>query len=148
MVRFKNRYLLIEFLQPSTSTVQLFDQTQSQGAGPSSRPIPRPLDLEGDEEDDDDEELEGLEGIARIPDIPFLLPPIPDLANLKDGEEGGKGIYRAVRDMVQDVFGDEGWGRVSSSFRGMSYSCPLPLPLPHHHGRDRPRPRPRPRFCC
>lgn len=132
MVRFKNRYLLIEFLQPSTSTVQLFDhsQSQTQGAGPSS--VQKPLDLEGDDDDDDDEdeddELDGFKGIARIPDIPFLLPPIPDLANLKDGEDGGKGIYRAVRDMVQDVFGDEGWGRVSSSFRGKS------SPLPHYHG--------------
>jgi ribonuclease P/MRP protein subunit POP5 len=59
-------------------------------------------------------------GLTRIPDIPFLLPPIPDPSSLKDGEEGGKAIYRAVRDMVQDVFGDEGWGRVSSSFRGQS----------------------------
>lgn len=122
MVRFKNRYLIIEFLQPSTSTVQLFEP------GPSSHL----LDLEGDDDNDEDEDEADGEGeyggFARIPDIPFLLPPIPDLANLKDGEEGGKGIYRAVRDMVQDVFGDEGWGRVSSSFRGQSL-VPVPSAL-------------------
>ena len=130
MVRFKNRYLIIEFLQPSTSTVQLFPQTL--GAGPSSRPLD--VDIDTEQEDDDDDEEEGLEGLARIPEIPFLLPPIPDLAAMKDGEEGGKSVYRAVRDMVQDVFGDEGWGRVSSSFRGQSdpvllvlYSIPYSL---------------------
>lgn len=116
MVRFKNRYLIIEFLQPSTSTPQLF--SQSHGAGPSSRPF----DLEGDDDEDlDNEDEDEIEAVARIPDIPFLLPPIPDLKSLRDGEEGGKGIYRAVRDMVQDVFGDEGWGRISSSFRGESH---------------------------
>jgi ribonuclease P/MRP protein subunit POP5 len=108
MVRFKNRYLIVEFLQPSTSTPQV----------EFTRP---PIQVQDDEdehehEDADDEEDE----LTRIPIIPFLLPPIPDLKNLKDGEEGGKGRYKAVRGMVQDVFGDEGWGRISSSFRSNS----------------------------
>jgi ribonuclease P/MRP protein subunit POP5 len=105
MVRFKNRYLIVEFLQPSTSTPQL-----------EFKPLPIEQEEEEEEEEDEGEEDE----LTRIPIIPFLLPPIPDLKNLKDGEEGGKGIYKAVRGMVQDVFGDEGWGRISSSFRSKS----------------------------
>jgi ribonuclease P/MRP protein subunit POP5 len=105
MVRFKNRYLIVEFLQPSTSTPQL-----------EFKPLPIEQEEEEEEEEDEGEEDE----LTRIPIIPFLLPPIPDLKNLKDGEEGGKGIYKAVRGMVQDVFGDEGWGRISSSFRSNS----------------------------
>lgn len=107
MVRFKNRYLIVEFLQPSTSKPQV-DSFQQQI-------LP---DIEDDSEDDDDEDEEE---IKRIPQIPFLLPPIPDLSRLKEGEEAGKGIYKAVRMMVQDVFGDEGWGRISSSFRSRSF---------------------------
>lgn len=104
MVRFKNRYLIVEFLQPSTSTPQV-----------ESRPPPIEIQDDEDEESEDEEDE-----LTRIPIIPFLLPPIPDLKNLRDGEEGGKGIYKAVRGMVQDVFGDEGWGRISSSFRSIS----------------------------
>lgn len=107
MVRFKNRYLIVEFLQPSTSTAQV-DIT------PQSIEFP-----ENDEDEDvDPEDEDEINELPRIPIIPFLLPPIPDLKYLKDGEEGGKGIYKSVRGMVQDVFGDEGWGRISSSFRG------------------------------
>jgi len=105
MVRFKNRYLIVEFLQPSTSTPQL----------EINRP---PIEIQDEESEDEDEDEE--DELTRIPIIPFLLPPIPDLKNLKDGEEGGKGIYKAVRGMVQDIFGDEGWGRISSSFRSNS----------------------------
>jgi len=106
MVRFKNRYLIVEFLQPSKSTPQV-----------ESRPPP--IQIQEDEDEDSEDEEDEL---TRIPIIPFLLPPIPDLKNLRDGEEGGKGIYKAVRGMVQDVFGDEGWGRISSSFRSISFS--------------------------
>ena len=107
MVRFKNRYLIVEFLKPSTSTPQI----------DSSR-LNIPIDLQDDSDDDDDEDEDE---IKRILQIPFLLPPIPDLNRLKEGEEAGKGIYKAVRMMVQDVFGDEGWGRISSSFRSRSF---------------------------
>ena len=105
MVRFKNRYLIVEFLQPSLSTPQV-----------EFRPPPTEIQEDVDEESEDEEDE-----LTRIPIIPFLLPPIPDLKNLRDGEEGGKGIYKAVRGMVQDVFGDEGWGRISSSFRSTSF---------------------------
>jgi ribonuclease P/MRP protein subunit POP5 len=107
MVRFKNRYLIVEFLQPSTSTPHL----------EFNRP---PVEIQEEEEEESEDEEDEL---TRIPIIPFLLPPIPDLKNLKDGEEGGKGIYKAVRGMVQDVFGDEGWGRISSSFRSNSHTA-------------------------
>lgn len=119
MVRFKNRYLIVELLNPASATLQV---DPSSSAGPSYQPIEVDDDDEdgGDEEDDADE-------LARIPDTPFLLPAIPDLNKLKDGDEGGKGIYRATRDMVQDVFGDEGWGRVSSSFRSKP-SRYMPVP--------------------
>jgi ribonuclease P/MRP protein subunit POP5 len=108
MVRFKNRYLIVEFLQPSTSTPQLNFN-------------PLPIESQEEEEESEDESEDEEDELSRIPIIPFLLPPIPDLKNLKDGEEGGKGIYKAVRGMVQDVFGDEGWGRISSSFRSNSF---------------------------
>jgi ribonuclease P/MRP protein subunit POP5 len=108
MVRFKNRYLIVEFLQPSTSTVQL---------QPSQQINLRRIDQENLSDDDEDDEGDTL---SRIPEIPFLLPPIPELNRLRDGEDAGKGLYKAVRGMVQDVFGDEGWGRISSSFRGKS----------------------------
>jgi ribonuclease P/MRP protein subunit POP5 len=106
MVRFKNRYVIVEFLQPSASTPQL-DHSQ--------RAIAQAI--QEDFSDDEDEEEDG-DTLTRIPDIPFLLPPIPGLGRLRDSDDAGKGIYKAVRGMVQDVFGDEGWGRISSSFRG------------------------------
>lgn len=107
MVRFKNRYLIVEFLQPSTSKPQL-DRSQQRAVDQAVQD-----DLSDDEDEGDDGDT-----LTRIPDIPFLLPPIPDLSRIKDSDDAGKGIYKAVRGMVQDVFGDEGWGRISSSFRG------------------------------
>lgn len=113
MVRFKNRYLIVEFLQPSTSTPQL---------EPAQRINVAQINAEDFSDDDEDRE-EDDDTLARIPEIPFLLPPIPDLNRLRDGEDAGKGLYKAVRGMVQDVFGDEGWGRISSSFRGEFPVC-------------------------
>lgn len=116
MVRFKNRYVIVEFLQPSTSTPQL-DHSQ--------RAIAQAIQENFSDDQDEDEEEEG-DTLTRIPDIPFLLPPIPDLGRLRDSDDAGKGIYKAVRGMVQDVFGDEGWGRISSSFRGeIAYSSQI-----------------------
>jgi ribonuclease P/MRP protein subunit POP5 len=98
MVRFKNRYLLAEFLDAGS-------------IAPFPEPPAEPIELDSgfDANDDDDEAL------ARIPELPFahLSPPtLPD---------EGAGLYKAVRQVVQQVFGDEGWGRVASSFRGESY---------------------------
>lgn len=101
MVRFKYRHLLVEFLDP-TSLSPL----------PSFASAPPPPDLvEG-------EEWEGEEELARIPDLPFVLPLDPTQPLL--GDEGASAVYKAVRAMCQSVFGDEGWGRVSSSFKGES----------------------------
>lgn len=115
MVRFKNRYLILELLRPSASSPQLFPPYSS--SGNVARSHVETVQANGDEEDDEEDDDEEDE-LARIPDLPFLLPPIPDISSLRDTDEGGKSFYRAVRDTVQDVFGDEGWGRVSSSFRG------------------------------
>ena len=43
-------------------------------------------------------------------------------SRLNLGDDGGSVIYRAVRGSIQEVYGDEGWGRVASSFKGESYS--------------------------
>lgn len=95
MVRFKNRYLLAEFLDAASIS-------------PFPEPPAQPMDLDfGFTANDDDDEA-----LARIPELPFahLSPPtLPD---------EGAGLYKAVRQVVQQVFGDEGWGRVASSFRG------------------------------
>lgn len=116
MVRFKNRYLIVELLRPSESAPQLFSQPPEFS---STRAGLEKTEITGDDDEDDNDDDEDV-ALARIPDLPFLLPPIPDVSSLKDSDEGGKSFYRAVRDNVQDVFGDEGWGRVSSSFRGES----------------------------
>jgi len=104
MVRFKNRHILVEFLQPSL----LAPSFQSTSAL-------QPPDSD-DDLDDDDEDI-----LQQIPEIPFMLP-LSSLdgtkGSLKLGDEGGSAIYRAIRSIVQDVYGDEGWGRISSSFKG------------------------------
>ncbi|EJT51650.1 hypothetical protein A1Q1_07062 [Trichosporon asahii var. asahii CBS 2479] len=92
MVRFKNRYLLAEFLDAGSIS-------------PFPEPLAEPIELDSgfDANDDDDEAL------ARIPELPFahLSPPtLPD---------EGAGLYKAVRQVVQQVFGDEGWGLVYHS---------------------------------
>ncbi|GMK55557.1 hypothetical protein CspeluHIS016_0206130 [Cutaneotrichosporon spelunceum] len=103
MVRFKYRHLLVEFLDP-TSLSPL-----------PSDPLPSAEEVEG-------EEWEGEEELARIPDLPFVLPLNPTEPLL--GGEGAGAVYKAVRAMCQSVFGDEGWGRVSSSFK-VSYHSSL-----------------------
>jgi ribonuclease P/MRP protein subunit POP5 len=107
MVRFKNRHILVEFLQP-----HLLDPSF---AHPVSLPAVDPLD---ELDDFDDEDV-----LPRIPEIPFLLP-LPSIdgseSRLKLGDEGGGSVYRAVRGVIQEVYGDEGWGRMASSFKGES----------------------------
>lgn len=113
MVRFKNRYLLVEFLQPSQLTPAF------SGASPNSLEpsilAPGGVNEDENDEDDDDEE------IPRQPSIPFLAP-LPHAngtsPTLKLSDESGSVIYRAIRSCIQDVFGDEGWGRIASSFKG------------------------------
>lgn len=76
------------------------------------------VEIDGDDDGDDDDE----DGLPMLPPIPFLVPSTSESERLKLGDEGGSTIYRAIRQNVLDVFGDEGWGRVSSSFKGMSAS--------------------------
>ena len=133
MVRFKNRHILVEFLQPSTlqptfssssflvpkSIIpSVADEKPSGGAG---------AEVQGDvHRGEDDEDV----NTDLQPELPFMLPlssadgsvPQPKL-NL--GDEGGGVIYRAVRGSVQEVYGDEGWGRVASSFKGVRSSLSL-----------------------
>lgn len=106
MVRFKNRYLLAEFLDAGSLV-------------PFPDPIAAPA-IDEQFHDNDDEAL------ARLPELPFahLTPPrLPD---------EGAGLYKAVRQKVQEVFGDEGWGRVASSFRGM-FRCLRLLDVVQRH---------------
>ncbi|CAK9781426.1 hypothetical protein CC85DRAFT_282753 [Cutaneotrichosporon oleaginosum] len=105
MVRFKYRHLLVEFLDPA-----------------SLSPLPSLPDKLPDADEVEGEEWEGEEELARIPDIPFVLPLNPTQPLL--GDDGSSAVYKAVRSMCQSVFGDEGWGRVSSSFK-VSYHSPL-----------------------
>ncbi|WWD18030.1 hypothetical protein CI109_102477 [Kwoniella shandongensis] len=117
MVRFKNRYLLVEFLLPSSLEPTLSSSSSSTTPSLSSRPNAI-NDDDGESDDDDDDEEE----FTPFPKLPFMLPSTtPDL---KLGDEGGSAIYKAVRNVVQDVFGDEGWGRIASSFRVL-YHSPL-----------------------
>lgn len=127
MVRFKNRHLLVEFID--VSALSPFPAPASVGAPRPKRTGVRGVegDEDGDEdddednkeEDDDDEglDLDGPEDeVAPLASVPFMAAQ-PSSAPLF-GEEGTGAIYKAVRATVQAVFGDEGWGRVGSSFRG------------------------------
>ena len=113
MVRFKNRYLLIELLDP-TSLSPLIASISSVHAD-----LPRVLEPTSSLVDADDDES------LRIPEVPFVA--AGSLEKGKYGDESGGAIHRAVRGSVVDAFGDEGWGRVSSSFRGeLGGRCPSP----------------------
>lgn len=100
MVRFKNRHLLVEFLD--ASSISPFPSTSTSLVPPS--------DIADDDYDDEEE-------LAQIPELPFVLP--LDGSRQLLGEDGASKVYKAVRSVVQDVFGDEGWGRVASSFKGV-----------------------------
>ena len=111
MVRFKNRHILVEFLQPSLLSPSFQSTSALQPPAP---------DDDGADEDGDI--------LQQIPEIPFMLP-LSSLdgtkGSLKLGDEGGSASYRAIRGVVQDVYGDEGWGRISSSFKGKLRTGPV-----------------------
>ena len=120
MVRFKNRHILVEFLQPS-SLSPAFNSAGSTSKRGSALAHSRseeeaPNDLSGGPDDDDEAILQ--------PELPFMLLLSSDgsKSRLNLGDDGGSVIYRAVRGSIQEVYGDEGWGRVASSFKGESYS--------------------------
>lgn len=107
MVRFKNRHILVEFLSPAAlrSTISDTSVLPPQGLNPP--------DINGNGNDNDDEDT-----LPLLPVMPFLIPS-PDPQNrLNLGDESGKAIYAAVKQMIVDVFGDEGLGRIASSFKG------------------------------
>ncbi|KAL7423788.1 RNA-binding protein pop5 [Cryptotrichosporon argae] len=110
MVRFKNRHLLVEFLSPSSL---------SAFPAPVSPSLPTDEPLADPSHDD----AEGA--LVRVPAVPFVVP-LPDETRLraKGKDDGAGAIYRAIRGVVQDVFGDEGWGRIASSFK-VIYHSPL-----------------------
>lgn len=112
MVRFKNRHLLVEFLVPSQLDPALGSQASLGGANN--------LDPESDDDDDEDIERGDPDSLSLAPRIPFLVPGGNGASPPRLSDEGGKTIYDAVKRIVQEVFGDEGWGRLSSSFRGES----------------------------
>lgn len=107
MVRFKNRYLLVEFLLSAS-----LSSTLDTHCGSTNPTIPKESALEDDGSEDEEDEEE----FSPIPSLPFVIPTI--LPDSQLGDEGGQGIYKAVRSTVISVFGDEGWGRIASSFRG------------------------------
>lgn len=107
MVRFKNRHLLVEFI----STDQLQSNISSSIPG-LSHPIPHLPNTDDLEEEEDDVDL------PILPSLPFMLPISDQSKQLRLGDEGGGVIYKAVRSNVLEIFGDEGWGRLSSSFKG------------------------------
>ncbi|ORX34262.1 Rpp14/Pop5 family-domain-containing protein [Kockovaella imperatae] len=124
MVRFKNRHILVEFLQPSTLS-PTFNGSASkpkaqQFSGHSESPQGQ---LVNEGSDDEDEVNQAL----LQPSLPFMLP-LPSVDGTKPrlhlGDEGGSVIYRAIKGSIQEVYGDEGWGRVASSFK-VVYHSPL-----------------------
>ncbi|WWC86114.1 uncharacterized protein L201_000985 [Kwoniella dendrophila CBS 6074] len=121
MVRYKNRYLLVEFLVPSTfeSTLQNTNVTDIDISEEEA------INLDGikDESDDEDEEDEEMP-ITPIPKIPFVIPNSKPILGLGDENASQQVIYKAIRNVIQDIFGDEGWARVASSFR-VIYHSPL-----------------------
>lgn len=107
MVRFKNRHLLVEFLDPAHLS-----------AFPTVPPSLQPPALDEDGNDDNgDDGGDGEDELAQIPDLPFMLP-LDVAAKPLLGDGGASEVFKSVRSCVQAVFGDEGWGRVASSFKG------------------------------
>ena len=105
MVRFKNRHLLVEFLNLSTCSPTVSGTVSALPISPTAGFT--------DPDDEDDE-------LSPIPPLPFLVPGHdPTSARLKLGDEGGGHIFRVIRSVIQEVFGDEGWARVASSFKSV-----------------------------
>ncbi|WWC58503.1 uncharacterized protein I303_101046 [Kwoniella dejecticola CBS 10117] len=130
MVRFKNRYLLMEFLVPSTFSSNLSVSPTSRDDLRLTEEERMNIDIDGDPEhssddddDGDDDDDDGLD-LMPIPKAPFLLSTARPSLGLGDEAASQQAIYKAIRGAIQDVFGDEGWARVASSFR-VIYHSPL-----------------------
>ncbi|ODO11852.1 hypothetical protein I350_00636 [Cryptococcus amylolentus CBS 6273] len=129
MVRFKNRYLLVEFLVPGSLSPSLTPAGPSD-LNASSTEVPAHT---GDEDESEDEDE-----LLPIPTLPFMLPVVLPELKTGDKDEGGQVVYRAIKNLVLSVFGDEGWGRIASSFR-VIYHSPLTtltfIRIARHHYR-------------
>jgi ribonuclease P/MRP protein subunit POP5 len=108
MVRFKNRHMLVEFLSPAFCVPNIDDP--SPGNPNAALPIPT-ADEGGADEDSDDM-------LPVLPLVPFMVPNPSLSGHLQLGDDGASAVFRAVRANVLDCFGDEGWGRLASSFKG------------------------------
>ncbi|WVF70814.1 hypothetical protein IAT40_005608 [Kwoniella sp. CBS 6097] len=127
MVRFKNRYLLVEFLVPSSFSSTISSTPSSSSIIKLNNPDDQRNTEVGDEDkaeddSDDDDDDDDDEELTPIPSLPFLLP--TGRLDINLGDEGASIIYKAVRAITTEVFGDEGWGRIASSFRVL-YHSPL-----------------------
>lgn len=108
MVRFKNRHILVEFLSPNSITSNI--------SNPNLRPNEPSSSTFGADADDLDDDNEDV--LPVLPLVPFVVP-LPDLSGqLRLGDDGSSAVFKAVRANVLDCFGDEGWGRLASSFKG------------------------------
>ncbi|KAJ9125841.1 hypothetical protein QFC24_002625 [Naganishia onofrii] len=147
MVRFKNRWLLVELLFPGQYASNI---TNVDALLPSTV---SPVDLDGmdvddeeptdtkdnpeDPEDPDDPTLLPLSFYTSALTVDLLLPPFltpskPIVlssghirpANATSSTPGAlvqnNQIWQALRDSVIDVCGDVGWGKVASSLQGSS----------------------------
>lgn len=111
MVRFKNRHLLVEFISPSSLGSSL--SKKSVVGANEAISISIPAGPNPDEVDEDEDDL-----LPVLPSIPFMVPHTDLSGQLRLGEDGASAVFKAVRTNVLDVFGDEGWGRLASSFKG------------------------------
>lgn len=108
MVRFKNRHLLVEFISPASFTSDV-------GVGGPNESLSPTFDAGFNGADDDGDDV-----LPVLPLVPFVVPHTDLSGQLKLGDDGSSAVFRALRANVLDCFGDEGWGRLASSFKGES----------------------------
>ncbi|KAI9635080.1 Rpp14/Pop5 family-domain-containing protein [Dioszegia hungarica] len=110
MVRFKNRHLLVEFISPASFTSDV-------GVGGPNESLSPTFDAGFNGADDDGDDV-----LPVLPLVPFVVPHTDLSGQLKLGDDGSSAVFRALRANVLDCFGDEGWGRLASSFKVIYHS--------------------------
>ncbi|CED85273.1 RNase P/RNase MRP subunit POP5 [Phaffia rhodozyma] len=140
MVRFKNRWLLVEFLfptsQPTSASASLSSSSPDSFVPVESSPRPSKRTktthtksgLSSDESQDEDgeEEETTVEEDLLFPALnvlPLLLPPPPNSKTGKRRALDEKSIFLGIKNSVIQIFGDDGWGRVSGG-TNVKYYCP------------------------
>lgn len=109
MVRFKNRWLLVEFLQPA----QLAPGPAVSGKA-TLTPGPS-MDDEVDEDDDDEDESYPCASSSKLPfmlPLPTSGPSRPLLSG--DSKTRQKNLSTYVRQSILETFGDDGHAKCSS----------------------------------